>query len=151
MALVYPLSTYSLAAISNSVSSLSASPVYIWSTSIPAAAKGVNAMLFIFFNLYLASQFSANQSFDYGIYIDGVLQGYGDIKTTRYVQTAAGIYAMNYGGVSYGNTSISPLQPFTISLFISPTASQIQIGILNSSAILTTSTQVGVTATLYSI
>jgi hypothetical protein len=58
-------------------------PAYIWVGSVPAAAKGKNAILAIVFNLYSATQFTTNQLFDYGVYVDGVSQFMGDSPTMR--------------------------------------------------------------------
>jgi hypothetical protein len=132
MSQVYTLSTYSLANISNTVSIGSSTPVYIWSVDIPTGAKGKNAILTLFFNLYSGTQFTANQYFDYGIYIDGVPQLKGDVGTIRYVQTSAANYALSSGGVILGLNGMLSAYPILIPLSISPSASQLQIGIANS-------------------
>jgi len=132
MSQVYTLSTYSLANISNTVSIGSSTPVYIWSVDIPTGAKGKNAILTLFFNLYSGTQFTANQYFDYGIYIDGVPQLKGDVGTIRYVQTSDANYALSSGGVILGLNGMLSAYPIFIPLSISPSASQLQIGIANS-------------------
>ena len=134
MSTVYNLSTYSLVNIANAITANSTIPVYIWTVSVPSAAKGKNAILAIVFNLYSNSQFTANQLFDYGVYVDGVSQFMGDSTTMRYVQTANGNYAIAYNGISLGTNGIMGGLPLFFPLVLSPSASQIQIGIVNSSA-----------------
>ena len=135
MSQVYTLSTYSLANIANAVTSLSSTPVYIWTVSVPTAAKGKNGILAVYFNLF--GNFLSSQSFDYAVYVDGVSQFQGDLGTMRYVQTSAGQYAISNGGISLGLNGILCGQPLFIPLTLSATASQIQIGIKNSSAAMT--------------
>ena len=134
MSTVYNLSSYSLANIANAVTSLSATPSYIWTVAVPPNAKGKNAILAIVFNLYSLTQFTANQYFDYAVYVDGVSQFMGDSVTMRYVQTATGNYAIAYGGISLGTNGIMGGNPLFFPLVLGPSASQIQIGLTNSSA-----------------
>ena len=133
MSQVFTLSTYSLANIANAVTSLSATPAYVWTVAVPSGAKGKNAILAVVFNLYSATQFLANQSFDYGVYVDGVSQFMGDSGTMRYVQTALGNYAIARNGISLGTNGIMGGTPLFFPLVLGPSASQIQIGIANSS------------------
>lgn len=135
MSQVYTLSTYSLANIANAVTSLSSTPVYIWTVSVPTAAKGKNGILAVYFNLF--GGFLSSQYFDYAVYVDGVSQFQGDLGTMRYVQTSAGQYAISNGGISLGLNGIVCGQPLFIPLTLSASASQIQIGIKNSSAAMT--------------
>jgi hypothetical protein len=132
MSTVYNLSSYSLAAIANSVSASSGTVSYIWTVAVPSGAKGKNAILMLFFNLYSLTNFLANQYFDYGIYVDGVAQGFGDTGTSRYIQTALGNYALNNGGITYGTNAMSPYQPLIIPLVLAAGATTIQLGIKNS-------------------
>jgi len=145
MSTVYNLSSYSLAAIANSVSAASGTVSYIWTVAVPTGAKGKNAILIIFFNMYSLTQFQANQYFDYGIYVDGVVQGFGDTGTARYVHTAAGNYALNNGGITYGTNAMSPYQPLIIPLVLLSSATTIQLGIKNSQSALSpiATTQIG--------
>ena len=145
MSTVYTLSTYSLAVIANSVSAASGTVSYIWTVAVPTGAKGKNAILMLFFNLYSLTQFQANQFFDYGIYVDGVAQGFGDTGLARYVHTAAANYALNNGGITYGTNAMSPYQPLIIPLTLAAGATTIQLGITNSQSALTpiASTQIG--------
>lgn len=134
MSTVYNLSgTYALANIANAVTSLSATPAYIWTVAVPSGAKGKNGILAIFFNMYSVTQFTANQYFDYGVYVDGVAQMLGDSSgTIRYVQTAGGNYAMSSGGISLGVNGLINGFPLILPLSFLTSASQIQIGIKNS-------------------
>ena len=132
MSTVYALSTYSLVNIANAVIANTATPAYIWTAAVPSNAKGKNGILAVVFNLFSATQFSANQTFDYGVYVDGVSQLMGDSATMHYVQTASGNYAIAYGGVSLGINGILGGQPLFFPLVLGPSASQIQIGLKNS-------------------
>ena len=134
MSTVYNLSTYSLANIATAVSAGSATPAYVWVASVPSGAKGKNGILAVAFNLYSSTQFTANQYFDYGVYVDGVSQFMGDSATMRYVQTSNGNYAIAYAGVSLGANGIMGGLPLFFPLVLGPSASQIQIGIANSVA-----------------
>ena len=133
MSAIYSLSTYSLATISNAVAASSGTPTIIWSATIPAGAKGRNAILQLFFNLFCASNFAAGQNFYYGLYVDGTPLAIGDSTTMKYVHTAANQYAISAAGVGLGTNPLFGYQPLVIPLAISPTASQIQLGITNSS------------------
>ena len=133
MSSIYQLSTYSLATISNAVAASSGTPTIIWSVSIPAGAKGRNAILQLFFNLYCASNFAAGQNFYYGLYVDGTPLAIGDSTTMKYVHTAATTYAISAAGVGLGTNPLFGYQPLVIPLAIPSGASQIQIGITNSS------------------
>lgn len=132
MSTVYNLSTYSLAAIAATVTAGNSSNAYIWTVAVPSGAKGKNAILMLFFNLYSLTNFLANQYFDYGIYVDGVAQGFGDTGTARYIQTALGNYALNNGGITYGTNAMTPYQPLIIPLVLAAGATTIQLGIKNS-------------------
>jgi len=131
MSTYYNLSgPYALVNIANSVSANSASIVNIWSVSVPTAAKGKNGILALFFNLY-ASAFTVGQVFDYGVYIDGVSQLLNDTGTIRYVQSTASTYALSSNGVSLGSNGLVQL---LIPVSFLTSASQIQIGLKNSTA-----------------
>ena len=140
MSTIYQLSTYSLATISNAVAASSGTPTIIWSATIPAGAKGRNAILQVFFNLFCASNFVAGQNFYYGLYVDGVPLAIGDSTTMKYVHTAANQYAISAAGVGLGTNPLFGYQPLVIPLAISPSASQIQIGITNSTLAMPTGT-----------
>ena len=139
MSTYYNLSgAYALANIANSVTSLSATPAYVWTVSVPSGAKGKNGILAVFFNLFSSGQFAANQYFDYGVYVDGVAQMLGDSSgTLRYVQTALGTYAMSSSGISLGTNGLVNGMPLFVPLSFAASASQIQIGLKNSSAQMT--------------
>lgn len=132
MAANYTLSTYSLATINLTVAASSATPTYIWSAAVPSGAKGKGAILQLFFNLYTATNFFAGQTFNYGIYVDGTPLVIGDSTTVQYIQTAAVAYAINSSGVSRGTNGFTGYNPLIIPVSFSETASQIQIGISNS-------------------
>ena len=139
MSTYYNLSgAYALSNIANSVSASSATPAYIWAVAVPSAAKGKNGILAVFFNLFSSGQFAAGQLFDYGVYIDGVSQMLGDSTgTLRYVQTALGTYAMSSSGISLGTNGLVNGMPLFVPVSFLTSASQIQIGLKNSSAQMT--------------
>jgi hypothetical protein len=131
MSTYYNLSgAYSLVNIANSVTASSATPAYVWTVAVPAGAKGKNGILALFFNMY-ASAFTVGQSFDYGVYVDGVSQLLSDTGTLHYVQSVASTYALSSNGVSMGTNG--PVQ-LLIPMSFATSASQIQIGLKNSSA-----------------
>ena len=139
MSTYYNLSgAYALVNIANTVSLSSATPAYIWTVAIPSNAKGKNGILAIFFNLYSSAPFLANQSFDYGVYVDGVIQMLGDSTgTLHYVNTGATNYMMSSGGISLGLNGLVNGFPLIIPVSFLASASQIQIGLKNSSAQMT--------------
>lgn len=139
------VASYALTAIANAVSQNSATPTVVWSAAIPPAALGLNVIITIFFNMYNAStQFIVNQTFSYGIYIDGVpLSADSTTATIPYTQTTASNYALSSGGVLLGTNGILGLKPIIVSGSIPATATALQICIANSSVALTTATQIG--------
>jgi Glycine rich protein len=143
MSTYYNLSSYSLANFANSVSQSSATPAYIWSVSVPSAAKGKNGILAIFFNIYSNTAFLTNQSFDYGVYVDGTIQFLGDSTgTIHYVNSGSTNYMMSSGGVSLGLNGLVNGFPLFIPVSFSASASQIQIGIKNSSQTMTSTASI---------
>lgn len=131
MSTYYNLSgAYALANIANGISANSATPAYVWTVAVPPNAKGKNGILALFFNLY-SSAFTVGQSFDYGVYLDGVSQLLSDTGTIRYVQSSASTYALSSNGVSMGTNGLVQL---LIPMSFAPSASQIQIGLKNSTA-----------------
>lgn len=133
MAAVYPLSSYSLATIALTVASSSVTPTYIWQAAIPSGAKGKSGILQFFFNLYNSTNFFAGQSFNYGIYVDGVALSIGDTTTVPYIHTAVSAYAISSGGLSRGTNGFQGYSPIIIPVSFSSSASVIQLGITNSS------------------
>jgi len=133
MSQVFTLSSYSLAGIANTVSLSTGTPAYVWVASVPPGAKGKNGILAVVFNLYNSAGFASSMAFDYGVYVDGVSQFMGDSTTMRYVQTASGNYAIAYNGISLGTNGIMGGLPLFFPLVLGPSASQIQIGLANSS------------------
>jgi hypothetical protein len=139
MSTYYNLSgAYALAGIANTVSLSSGTPAYVWTVAVPSNAKGKNGILAIFFNLYSTTAFLTNQSFDYGVYVDGVAQLLGDSTgTLRYVNAGATNYMMSSGGISLGLNGLVNGFPLIIPVSFLASASQIQIGLKNSSAQMT--------------
>lgn len=145
------LASYSLVALATSLPQASPTPAYLWSLAIPSTLKGSDVILGIFFNLYNAgSQFSVNDTFDYGVYIDSTPIALGDSTTVRYVQTIASNYAISSGGIALGTNAILGYSPILLSISIPGGATNLQIGISNSSIGLTTAAQIGVEATAFS-
>ena len=142
MAAVYPVSSYSLATIAVTVASLSATPTYIWTAAVPSGAKGKAGILQMFFNLYVGTNFFAGQTFNYGIYVDGVPLAIGDSTTIPYTHTSATPYALSSGGVVRGTNGFHGFNPIVVPVSFSSTASQIQIGISNSSLSMSSVTSV---------
>jgi len=137
MSSIYSLSSYSLTTLANSVSTGSSTPVYIWTASVPPAARGKNGLLAFFFNLYSSGGYLSGQYFDYGVYIDGVSQFIGDGSTMHYIQTTTSSYALSSNGTILGTNGITGGLPLLFPLAIGPSASIIQLGISNSSMQLT--------------
>jgi hypothetical protein len=80
--------------------------------------------------------FLANSYFDYGLYVDGTAIGIGDTTTMRYVQTANNTNAISWNGFSLGTNGMMPYSPLTVPVSLGSSASNLQIGIKNSSAAL---------------
>lgn len=141
------LASYALTPIANAVSQNNATPTVVWSAAIPSASLGLNVIITVFFNLYNAStQFTVNQTFNYGIYIDGTPLSIDTNTTTiPYTQTTASNYAMSSGGVLLGTNGILGLKPIMITTTIPSTATNLQISFSSSSTALTTATQIGAT------
>jgi hypothetical protein len=143
--------TYSLVALATSLPQASASPAYLWSMAIPSTLKGSDIILGIFFNMYnSATQFAINDAFDYGIYIDSTPIGLGDSTMIHYVQTTASNYAISSGGIALGTNAILGYSPILLSFTIPGGATNLQVGISNSTIGLTTAAQIGVAASIFS-
>jgi hypothetical protein len=102
----------------------------------------------LFFNLYSAANFTAGQNFTYGLYLNGTALALGDSTTLTYTQTATGTYAIESGGILLGTNGISPVLPLNFLLTLPSGTNRLTLGISNSSAILSTSVQIGVSAIL---
>lgn len=139
------IASYGLSAISNAVTQNNATPTVVWSAAIPSNALGNSVIISIFFNLYNAStQFTVGQTFNYGIYIDGVaLSSDSSNPTIPYTQTTASNYAGSSAGVLLGTNGILGLRPLMITTTIPTSATSLQISIASSSTALTTATQIG--------
>jgi len=136
---ILPLATYTNTLITNTVAASNAEPTIVSSIPIPVAAQGLSGIVSVYFDMTSQSSnaLTANQGFDYGLYIDGSNIGMGGNKTTRYIQTDGSVTNMlSSNGRSVGTNSINPMSPLSIPVSIPPAANSLQIGILNSSAIL---------------
>ena len=142
---------YSLVSLAIGLGIGSATPAYLWSTAIPDNLKGGDVILGVFFNMYnSATQFAVDDAFDYGIYIDSTPIGLGDSTTARYVQTTASNYAISSGGIALGTNAILGYNPILLSITIPGGATNLRIGISNSTISLTTAAQIGVTVSIFS-
>ena len=128
-----PLSTYTGTVIRNAVAANNSSITTVWSNALPTAAKGRIGTLGMFFNMYSATQFASNTSFDYGVYIDGSSISYGESNTSRYVQTTTSTYAFSSNGYVLGVGGMTPYQPISFPLYIPPQATTLSVGITNAS------------------
>ena len=127
------LSTYTGTVIRNAVAANNSSITTVWSNALPIAAKGRAGTLGMFFNMYSATQFASNTSFDYGVYIDGSSISYGESNTSRYVQTTTSTYAFSSNGYVLGVGGMTPYQPISFPLYIPPQATTLSVGIANAS------------------
>ena len=127
------LSTYTGTVITNAVAANNSSITTVWSNALPTAAKGRIGTLGMFFNMYSATQFASNTSFDYGVYIDGSAISYGESNTSRYVQTTTSTYAFSSNGYVLGVGGMTPYQPISFPLYIPPQATTLSVGITNAS------------------
>ena len=128
-----PISTYTGTVIRNAVAANNSSITTVWSNALPTAAKGRIGTLGMFFNMYSATQFASNTSFDYGVYIDGSSISYGESNTSRYVQTTTSTYAFSSNGYVLGVGGMTPYQPISFPLYIPPQATTLSVGIANAS------------------
>ena len=126
------LSTYTGTVIRNAVAANNSSITTVWSNALPTEAKGRAGTLGMFFNMYSATQFASNTSFDYGVYIDGTSISYGESNTSRYVQTTTSTYAFSSNGFVLGVGGMTPYQPISFPLYIPPQANALTIGIANA-------------------
>ena len=127
------LSTYTGTVIRNAVAANNSSITTVWSNALPIAAKGRAGTLGMFFNMYSATQFASNTSFDYGVYIDGSSISYGESNTSRYVQTTTSTYAFSSNGYVLGVGGMTPYQPISFPLYIPPQATTLSVGFANAS------------------
>lgn len=128
------LSSYSLAAIENSVSIANATPTVIRSITLPTNVKGKAGILTMFFNLFCDSFFYANQTFNYGLQIDGTALSFGDGSTVvPYTQTAQGTYAVSRNGASLGVGGFDVFHPVSLPVSVPSNAVSLQLAIANSS------------------
>ena len=142
------LSTYALTALPIAVPASSATPTTVWGTYLPLTTGTKSAVVSLFFNLYSAANFTAGQTFTYGLYLNGTALALGDSTTLRYTQTATGTYAIESGGILLGTNGISPVLPLNFLLTLPTGTNRLTLGISNSSAPMSTSVQLGVSAIL---
>ena len=139
---VVTISSFTQCPIANSVPGASnganSSITYVASLAMPSATKGQAGWLSVFFNLSTSVGFGINTNFDYGLYLDGVSIGNGDINTDHYVQTAFNTNAISWGGVSLGTNGLHPYAPMIVPITVNANSCNLQIGILNSSMALNT-------------
>jgi sugar lactone lactonase YvrE len=126
------LSTYTGTVIRNAVAANNSSITTVWSNALPTEAKGRAGTLGMFFNMYSATQFASNTSFDYGVYIDGTSISYGESNTSRYVQTTTSTHAFSSNGFVLGVGGMTPYQPISFPLYIPPQANALTIGFANA-------------------
>ena len=138
------IQSYTGRALANAVTMSNATPSMVWSGTVPAQAQGRTCMLNMYIDISNTVAFPVASFFDFGIYVDTVGQGFGPTKTVRYVQRLSNVLAM-------GTNIMTPLRPITIPITFSPTASNITIGLLNSSVALSTSAVVGVDARISTV
>ena len=131
---IIPFASYATGAFANTVAASNASVTYISSTVIPESAKGLSGLLSLYFDINSPGFYFGSNQFDYGVYIDGSSVGLGPFsKTVRYQHTVpASSYMMTSNGYSLGTNSINPLSPLSVPVSIGSTASNLQIGLLNS-------------------
>lgn len=132
------LSSYSLSAIDATVPMSNATPTVIKSIAIPNNIKGKTGLLNFFFNLQCDSFFYANQTFTYGLQIDGSAIQISDVSGIPFTQTAQTTYSISTQGVSQGSNGITFPQNFILS--IPSNASNLQLVVYNSSLSLSSNT-----------
>jgi len=138
------IQSYTGRALANAVTMSNATPTMVWSGAVPAQAQGRTCMLNMYIDISNTTAFPVAAFFDFGIYVDGVGQGFGPTKTVRYVQRSSNVLAM-------GTNIMTPLSPITIPVTFSPTASNVTVGLLNSTVALSTSAVVGVDARISTV
>lgn len=138
------LQSYTGMALANAVSFSNATPTTIWTKAVPAQAQGKSCMVNLYIDITYATGFPINTSFDFGVYVDGVGQGFGSTKTVRYIQAASNTVAM-------GTNIMTPLRPITIPITFSASAGNITIGLLNSSIAIPTTAVIGVDARISTV
>jgi len=136
--------SYTGMAFANAVTMSNSTPTMVWSGTVPAQAQGRTCMLNMYIDISNTTAFPAAAFFDFGIYVDGVGQGFGPTTTVRYVQPSSNVLAL-------GTNTMTPLRPLTIPVTFSASASNITIGLLNSSVALSTSAVVGVDARISTV
>jgi hypothetical protein len=103
--------------------------------AIPQSIKGTTGLLSLYFDIDASGYAFGSNQFDYSVLIDGTAIALGPTaRRVRYRQNVlASSSMMTSNGLSLGTNSISPLAPLIIPTTINPNASNLQIGIANSS------------------
>ena len=138
------LQSYTGMALANAVVMSNSVPAMVWTKAVPAQAQGHTCLVNLYIDISNTTAFPLNAAFDFGVYVDGVGQGFGPTKTVRYVQPASNVLSM-------GTNAMTPLQPITIPVTFSPSAANLTIGLLNSTIALSTSAVVGVDARISTV
>ena len=138
------LQSYTGMALANAVGMSNATPTMVWTKAVPAQAQGRSCLVNLYIDISNTTAFPLNAAFDFGVYVDGVGQGFGPTTTVRYVQPASNV-------LSLGTNAMTPLRPITIPITFSPTAANLTVGLLNSTIALTTAAVVGVDARISTV
>jgi hypothetical protein len=131
--------SYTGTALANAVSLNNSTPTTVWTRPVPSQVQGRSCMVNLYIDLTYSTGFPAATSFDFGVYVDGVGQGFGSTTTVRYIQAASNTLAM-------GTNIMTPLRPISIPITFSPTAGNLTIGLVNSSMVIPTTAVIGVDA-----
>lgn len=133
--LLVSISEYQKLPIANTVSALNSNTTVIREIAVPESIKGTTGLLSVYFDIDASGYAFGSNRFDYSVLIDGSGIGLGpSARRVRYTHTVASSASMlSSNGVSLGTNSISPLTPLTIPTTINPNATNLQIGIANSS------------------
>jgi len=102
-------------------------------------------VLYVYFDMSNSAGFISASRFNYGIYVDGVVQGFGSSsnRTVQYTQSTTGTAAIfGASGVSVGTQTLTALAPISIPVYLSPTSVNVTIGITNSSFQMYTTTTI---------
>lgn len=133
--LLVPISTYEKRPITNTLNALNPTTTIVSQVAIPQSIKGTTGLLSLYFDIDASGYAFGSNQFDYSVLIDGTAIALGPTaRRVRYRQNVLSSSSMmTSNGVSLGTNSISPLAPLTIPTTINPNATNLQIGIANSS------------------
>lgn len=131
--------SYTGTALANAVPLSNATPTTVWTRAVPSTVQGKSCLVNIYVDITYATGFPLATFFDFGVYVDGVGQGVGPTTTVRYTQAASNTLAM-------GSNIMTALRPISIPITFAPTATNLTIGLLNSSMAIPTTAVIGVDA-----